>query len=276
MYAETKWALLFHALHLGCLGAVQDVKQRRLAEEARDEVRLELAHVNRVASLGALAASIAHEINQPLASIITNGETGLRWLAKPDPDLVKLQMLTERVVDDARRAAEIIDRIRMMASRGTTTRAAVTLAEIVKESMAFLHHEFQARGVSVSVDVETDLPTVTGDRTQLQQVFVNLAINGVQALTKSAVAQKAIAICAQQIDGETICCIVEDNGPGIDSEHMPHLFNSFFTTKETGMGLGLPIVRSIIEAHDGHIRADNGSALGGARFIFELPANPAC
>jgi PAS domain S-box-containing protein len=258
---------------LECLGAVQDVTRRRLAEEARDKVRSELAHVSRVVSLGALTASIAHEINQPLASIITNGETGLRWLARPEPDLEKVQTLTKRVVDDARRAAEIIDRIRTMASRGTTKQSVIRLAEIVTESAAFLHHEFQSRGVSVSLDLTPDLPKVVGDRTQLQQVVVNLAINAMQALAKSEVASKSIAIRTQQIDAETVCCIIEDSGPGIDAEHLPHLFDGFFTTKETGMGLGLPIAQSIVEAHSGHIRADNESTLGGARFVFELPAS---
>jgi C4-dicarboxylate-specific signal transduction histidine kinase len=274
-YAESKSASLFDGRGLECLGAVQDVTQRRLAEKARDKIRLELTHVNRVVSLGALTASIAHEINQPLASIVINGQTGLRWLAGPEPDLAKVQMVIERVVDDAQRAAEIVDRVRTMASRGTTKRSAVALDEIVNESMAFLHHEFQTRGVSVSVDLETDLCTVVGDRTQLQQVFVNLAINAAQALTRSGMAHKAIAIRARRIDGDKICCIVEDSGPGIDPEDLPRLFDSFFTTRETGMGLGLAIVLSIVEAHDGHIAADNESTLGGARFTFELPASRA-
>jgi PAS domain S-box-containing protein len=258
---------------LECLGAAQDVTRRRLAEEARDKVRSELAQVSRVVSLGALTASIAHEINQPLASIITNGETGLRWLARPEPDLEKVQRLTKRVVGDARRAAEIIDRIRNMASRGATKQSVIALAEIVTESVAFLHHEFQSRGASLSLDLTPDLPKVVGDRTQLQQIIVNLTINALQALTKSEAASKSIVIRTRQIDAERVCCIVEDSGPGIDTEHLPHLFESFFTTKETGMGLGLRIAQSIVEAHGGHIRGDNESSLGGARFIFELPVS---
>jgi PAS domain S-box-containing protein len=256
-----------------CLGAVQDVTRRRLAEEARDKVRSELAHVSRVVSLGALTASIAHEINQPLASIITNGETGLRWLARPEPDLEKVQTLTKRVVDDARRAAEIIDRIRTIASRGSAKQSVTKLAEIITGSIALLRHEFQAKGVSVFLDLAPDLPEVVGHRTQLQQVIVNLAMNAVQALAESEVTRRSIAIRTQRKDAGTVCCVIEDSGPGIDAEHLPHLFDSFFTTKETGMGLGLPIAESIIEAHSGHIRADNESALGGARFVFELPVS---
>jgi predicted ATPase/signal transduction histidine kinase/GAF domain-containing protein len=258
---------------LECLGAIQDITRRRLAEDARDKVRSELAHVSRIVSLGALTASIAHEVNQPLASILTNGETGLRWLARPEPNLAKVEDLIRRVVNDARRAAEIIHRTRAMASRGSTKRSVVMLAEIITESTTFLHQELQARGVSVSLDVAPDLPAVFGDRTQLQQVIVNLVVNAVQALTMSEAASKSIAIRTLQIDAETVCCIVEDDGPGVDAEHLPHLFDNFFTTKETGMGLGLPIAQSIIEAHNGRIRADNESALGGARFVFELPAN---
>jgi C4-dicarboxylate-specific signal transduction histidine kinase len=257
--------------HLECLGAVQDVTRRRLAEEARDQIRSELAHVSRVVSLGALTASIAHEVKQPLASIVTNGETSLRWLMRAEPNLEKVQVFVKRVVDDARRAAEIIDRIRTMASRGTAKQSEVSLAEIVRDSISFLQHEFQMQNTSLSLDLVPELPMAIGDRTQLQQVLVNLAINALQALTSAGAMEKQIAIRTRQIDTETMCCIVEDSGPGIDAKHLPHLFDSFFTTKETGMGLGLPIAQSIIEAHGGRIWADNGSSLGGARFGFELP-----
>jgi signal transduction histidine kinase len=128
--------------------------------------------------------------------------------------------------------------------------------------------------VSVSVDLASDLPKVMVDRTQLQQVIVNLAINAVQALTNSGVTQKSIAIRTRLVEADTVCCVIEDSGLGIDAEHLPRLFDSFFTTKEAGMGLGLPIAQSIIEAHHGCIRADNNSSLGGARFVFDLPAMP--
>jgi signal transduction histidine kinase len=258
---------------LECLGAAQDITRRRLAEDARDKVRSELAHVSRVVSLGALTASIAHEVNQPLASILTSGETALRWLNQPEPNFEKVQQVLKRVVNDSRRAADVIDRVRTMASKGASRRSETALADIITECTALLHQEFQSRNVSNSLDLAPDLPKVMVDRTQLQQVIVNLVINAVQAMTTSEVARRNIAIRTQQIDAETVCCIVEDSGPGIDAEHLPRLFDSFFTTKETGMGLGLPIARSIIEAHNGVIRADNKSALGGARLIIELPAS---
>jgi signal transduction histidine kinase len=256
---------------LECLGAVQDVTRCRLAEASRDKIRSELAHASRVTSLGALTASIAHEVNQPLASIILTGEVGLRWLDRPEPDLGKVRDIFRRVVGCARRAAGIIDQIRTMASRGTATQSEIALADIVTESTAFLQHEFAIRNVSVLLDLAPDLPAVIGDRTQLQQVIVNLAINAVQALSKPGVTDKRIVFRTQRIDAERLCCVVEDSGSGIDAEHRPYLFDSLFTTKETGMGLGLPIAQSIIEAHGGRIRADNESALGGARFVVELP-----
>jgi C4-dicarboxylate-specific signal transduction histidine kinase len=258
-----------------CLGAIQDITRRRLAEDARDKTQSELAHVSRVASLGALTASIAHEVNQPLASILTRAETGLRWLDQPDPDFEKVQQVLKHVVRDARRAADIIDRVRTMASKGAPKRSEIALAEIITESTALLHREFQSRNVTISYDLAAGLPKVRVDRTQLQQVIVNLVINAVQAMAKSETGHRSILIRTQQIDAETLCCSVEDSGPGIDAEHLPRLFDSFFTTKESGMGLGLPIARSIIEAHGGAIRADSQSTLGGARLVIELPVSVA-
>ena len=141
--------------------------------------------------------------------------------------------------------------------------------------MVFLRHEFRSKSTSVSLDLAGSLPQVVGDRTQLQQVVVNLVINAVQAMEQSGTASRRILIRTMPADPETVCCIIEDSGPGIDPTHLPHLFDSFFTTKDTGMGMGLPISRSIIEVHGGHIRADNNSALGGARFSFALPATGA-
>jgi PAS domain S-box-containing protein len=255
------------------IGAAQDVTQRRLSEEALGKARSELAHVARVTSLGVLTASIAHEVNQPLAAIITNGETGLRWLARPQPDVERARELTKHVVADARRASEIIGRIRAMVTRRIPEPTLLSLGDIVAESMVFLRHEFQSQSVSVSLDLAPELPRVVGDRTQLQQVVVNLAINAVQAMAQSEAVRRSICIRTMLSQPEAVCCIVEDSGPGIDPTHLPCLFDGFFTTKDTGMGMGLPISRSIVEAHDGRIRADNDSALGGARFSFSLPAN---
>jgi PAS domain S-box-containing protein len=249
-----------------------DISDRKKAEAALFEARSELAHAARVMTLGELTASIAHEINQPLAAVRTNAETALRWLARSEPNLPKARELTQRVVVDASRAAEIIARIRTMAVQHAPQQAPLSLNELVEDSIAFLRHEFQASGISVSLDLAPQLPPVLGDRVQLQQVMINLAVNAVQAIVSSGAMRRNIRIRTALSDPDFLCCIVEDSGPGIDAAHLPRLFDSFFTTKDTGMGMGLPISRSILEAHGGHIRVDNESSLGGARFSFTLPA----
>jgi PAS domain S-box-containing protein len=254
-------------------GTVVDMHDWKQAQEALRNTQAELAHMTRVMTMGELTASIAHELNQPLASIMTNGQTSLRWLGQPTLDVKKIQELTKRVVADAQRASKIIDRIRAMAIRRAPQQTLLSLGDLIEESMLFLRHEFQSRGVSVSFDLTPELPKVVGDRTQLQQVIVNLAINAVQAMGQSG--GHNILVRTTLSDPDMVCCAIEDSGPGIEPKNLPRLFESFFTTKDTGMGMGLPICRSIIEAHEGHIRADNDSALGGARFSFALPANGA-
>jgi PAS domain S-box-containing protein len=255
------------------IGAAQDVTQRRSSEETLAQTRSELAHVGRVTGLGVLTASIAHEVKQPLATILMNGEASLQWLARPEPNVDKVRELTGRVMADARRASEIIDRIRTMATRRPPQQTPLSLNDVIEDSMAFLGHEFRSKSTSVSLNLAPELPRVVGDRTQLQQVVMNLAVNAAQALAQSGTAQRNISIKTLLFDPQTVCCIVEDNGPGIDPTHLPRLFEPFFTSKDTGMGMGLPISQSIIEAHGGRIVADNNSALGGARFRVSLPRN---
>lgn len=252
-------------------GTVVDMHDWKQAQEDLRNTQAELAHITREMTMGELAASIAHEVNQPLASIVTNGETGLRSLARPAPDVEKVQELTKRMVADARRASEIIDRIRAIVTGRKAQLVRLSLEDIIDESMAFLKHEFQSRGISVSLNLATELPQIVGDRTQLQQVIVNLAINAMQAMADSG--RRNIHVRTTLLAPETVCCAIEDSGPGVDSAAFPRLFDTFFTTKEAGMGMGLPISRSIIEAHGGRIRVENNSTLGGARFSFELPAN---
>jgi PAS domain S-box-containing protein len=256
-------------------GTVVDMHDWKQAQEDLRNSQAELAHIMRVMTMGELTASIAHEINQPLASILTNGQAGLRWLAQPNFDVEMIREITNDVVADARRASEIIARIRAMVSRQAPQQALLSLDDLIQESMAFLRDDFQSRGISVSLEPGPKLPQILGDRIQLQQVIVNLAINGAQAMADSGELRRRISIRTMMSDPATVSCIVEDSGPGIDPKHLPHLFESFFTTKDAGMGMGLPICRSIIEAHDGKIRADNNSVLGGARFSFALPANGA-
>ena len=194
--------------------------------------------------LGELTASIAHEVNQPLAAIRTNAETGLRWLDGSEPNLTKTRELILRVLEDARRASDIVTRIRAMAVGRSPQPAILALRDVITESIAFLRHELQSKNVAISLDLAPALPEVIGDRAQLQQVVVNLTMNAVQAMAKSDAKHRSIAIRTLLSNAETVSVIMEDSGPGIDPEHLPHLFDSFFTTKEAGMGMGLPISRS--------------------------------
>jgi len=255
------------------LGALTNITEARSLHEALHATQTALAHASRVATLGEMNATIAHEVNQPLAAIIMNGESSLRWLARSEPDLERVRELTKRMVADARRACEIIGRVRAMASRRAPEQELLSLDDVIGESMLFLRHEFQSKSISVSLDLAPALPHVVGDRTQLQQVVVNLAINAVQAMAQSRVARRSILIRTKLLGPETVCCTMEDSGPGVDPTYLPRLFDSFFTTKDSGMGMGLPICRSIIEAHSGYVRVDNESTLGGARFSFGLPCH---
>jgi PAS domain S-box-containing protein len=239
--------------------------------EARfQDLQANFAHAARVSILGELTASIAHEIYQPLAAISTNAGVALRWLGRPQPDVAEVQDLTQRIVGDARRAADIIDRIRAMAARRALEPAIFPLDDVIREALLFLRHEVQARKAKVSHHPAQEAPQVVGDRTQLQQVIVNLAVNAMQAMAAAGRKDPRIAIRTSWSNG-VMGCVVEDSGPGIAPEHLSRLFEGFFTTKPGGMGMGLPICRSIIEAHGGRITGDNNSAIGGARFSFTLP-----
>lgn len=230
-----------------------------------------LIHAARILMLGELTASIAHEVNQPLAAITTNGEAGLRWLNRPEPNVGEVRDLTVRMVDDARRAADIISRIRGMACHHPSERQALQLNDVVKEAVQFLRHELQAQNVELSLTLTQQLPLICIDRTLLQQVIVNLSINAMQAMEQAHVLERCICITTASLDGTTVELVVEDNGPGIAPADLDRLFDSFFTTKKTGMGMGLPICRTVIQSHGGSIHAANNSQACGARFTVTLP-----
>jgi len=260
------------ALGINFIGLV-DTTQRVRAQEMLQQVQAEFARAARVSMLGEIAASIAHEVNQPLAAMMTNGEAGLRWLNRDEPNLQKARDIMERVVHDASRAADIISRVRAMAAGRAPNFSDQSVHEIIIEAIEFLGHEIRSKGVDVSLDLDRTLPKVSGDRVQLQQVVVNLVINAIQAMAASGARRHRLRIAVSQSDDGGICCVFEDSGPGIDPQHLDRLFDSFFTTKDSGMGMGLPVSRSIIEAHGGTIRADSESSLGGARFLFILPTD---
>lgn len=247
-----------------------DISERVEAQAMLRQVQAEFAHAARVSMLGELTASIAHEVNQPLAAIATNAAAGLRWLDRAEPDVLEVRALTQRIIADAQRAADIISRVRAMAGHRTPEPALLAINGVVEEAVQFLAHELQGQSVTPTLELAKGLPLVLADRTQLQQVVVNLAVNAVQAMAPTAPLQRRLTLRTDFHDG-CVHVAVEDTGPGLDAASEHRLFDSFFTTKTNGMGMGLPICRSIIETYGGAISARNLEA-GGAVFSFALPA----
>jgi PAS domain S-box-containing protein len=249
-----------------------DITEQVRAREMLQRVQADFAHTARVSMLGELTASIAHEVNQPLAAIITNGDACLRWLNRDVPQLHEVHDAVRLMINDSNRAAEVIRRVRAMAARQAPEQTLLSIDDVIREALTFLHHEVETHGLAVTLHTNAAAPKVLGDRTQLQQVIVNLTVNAIQAMTQAGTARRTLIIRTTLSEPNILGCTLEDSGPGINPNHLDHLFDSFFTTKDAGMGLGLAISRSIIEAHGGYIRADNASAHGGARFSFTLPA----
>ncbi|MCY1666603.1 ATP-binding protein [Rhizobium sp. SL86] len=247
-----------------------DTTEKKNAERRLRQIEAEYAHAARISMLGELTASIAHEVNQPLAAITTYGEAGLRWLSRPNPELPEIRDVMTRIVADAQRAAGVIARVRNMASHRKQDEEIVSLTELVADALQFLGHEFRQHNVNLTHLLPAALTQVSVDRIQLQQVVVNLVVNAVQAITTSTPKRREVLVKTVD-EGEQVRCTVEDSGPGIPQEALSRVFQSFFTTKTGGMGMGLPISRSIVEAHGGRIYADNESSCGGARVSFVLP-----
>ena len=250
---------------------LEDVTDRLRTEAQLRQLQTEFARAARISTLGELASSIAHEVNQPLSAILTNAETSLRWLSRDEPNLEKVAQLTARITESARHAGEIVRRIRGMTARHVPRPQKLDLNEVVEEALLFVRHDIETRSIDLSVRLRRDLPTVYGDRVQLQQVIVNLLVNGVQAIPQEAAARGTIDLSTDSDERGAITFAIRDNGPGIAEGDINRVFDSFFTTKEEGMGIGLAICQSIISAHGGAIGASNWPN-GGARFWFTLPA----
>jgi PAS domain S-box-containing protein len=249
-----------------------DVSDRVRAQEMLAHVQAEIAHAARVSVLGELAASIAHEVSQPLTAIETNTEASMLWLQRSPPNLEEVRELSARTAVEVQRAADIIHRIRSMAVRAEPEHQNIELNSIVQEAMLFLRHELQRNEVHSSLQLGSQLPNVFGDRVQLQQVVVNLAINAIQAMASTKNVPRVLTVRTSRTASGNVAIHIEDTGPGIDDEAFERLFESFFTTKATGMGIGLPICRSIVEAHGGEISADHREEGTGALFTILLPA----
>jgi len=253
------------------LFCIEDITDRLRTEGQLRKLQAEFAHAARISMLGELTTSIAHEVNQPLAAIVTNAETSLRWLSRPDPHIEKVKQLTSRIAASAARAGDIVQRIRGMAAKHEPTRVSLDLNEIVDEALLFIRHDIESRAIDLSVRFGARLPRVTGDRIQLQQVIINLLINSVQAIVQGGEVSRRISVETRSEESGRVVFSIHDGGPGIAAENLDRIFESFFTTKDSGMGIGLAICQSIILAHGGYISAANHAG-GGAYFRFWLPA----
>lgn len=276
---RVKWVhLVAHATRdkdggLEYIAALQDVTQRRFSEEALGKVRSELAHVARVASLGTLTASIAHEVNQPLAGIITNASTCLRMLAATPPNVEGARETARRTIRDGNRASDVIKRLRSLFAKKKAATETLDLNEAAREVIAMLLGELQRSGVTLHPEFADDLPPVVGDRVQLQQVILNLVLNAADAMGGIVDRPRRMVIRTARDENGHVRLDVRDTGAGFDPQDADALFNAFYTTKSDGMGIGLSVSRSIIEGHDGRLwaAANDGH---GATFSFSIPCQP--
>jgi PAS domain S-box-containing protein len=251
-------------------GVNTDIEERRRAEQALERSSAELAHVTRVTMLGELAASIAHEVTQPLAAIVTAGEAGARWLKRDQPDLEEVQYSLDQMTSDAKRATQIIRQIRAMAKRRDPDSAPFELNGLVQQSIDLMRRELQRQQVELSETCETTPLWVKGDRVQIQQVIINLLMNAAQAMSGIEGRKRYLVVCTRRLDRDSAIVAVEDSGHGISAADSNSLFTPFFTTKKEGMGMGLSICRSIVEGHGGRIWAESQEGKG-ALMQFVLP-----
>jgi signal transduction histidine kinase len=241
-------------------------------ERRHREIQMELARVNRVETIGQLTASITHEVNQPLAAARNNLTAALNFLDRTPPDLVEVREALACAVKDNDRASTVVGRIRALMQKAPTRTDSVDLNEAVREVLELTHGEALKRGVSVRTQLADGLPLIRGDRVQLQQVILNLILNAVQAMGAAADDTREVLITTSETEPSAVCLGVRDTGPGLSAETMPRLFEPFYTTKPDGMGMGLSICRSIIEAHGGRLWATKCEPRG-ALFQFTIPAN---
>jgi PAS domain S-box-containing protein len=251
------------------VGSSTDITERRQAEEALRQAQADLARISRITTMGELTASLAHEVNQPIAAAVTDANTCLRWLNRDHPDLEEAREAASRVVKDATRAAEIISRTRLLFKKVNPQWESVDLNEIIREMVALMSGESARYSVSVRTELAAGLPQVMGDRVQLQQVLMNLIINSIEAM-KDVHGTRELTIQSQCGDDGQVLISVSDTGVGLPPQQADQIFNAFFTTKGHGTGMGLRISRTIVESHGGRLWASDSSPRG-ASFCFALP-----
>jgi C4-dicarboxylate-specific signal transduction histidine kinase len=249
---------------------VLDLTERKRAEQALRQAQAELAHVTRLMTMGELTTSIAHEINQPLAALATNSSAGLRWLAQEPPRLDEARACLQRMFRDSHRAGDIITRIRSLIKKSPPVKTSLDLNDAIQEVLAIVNPEARRHAVLVQAELADRLPPVRGDRVQLQQVILNLAMNGIDAMKDVADRPRELWIRSHAHEVGAVLVAVEDNGTGLDAKNVERVFEAFYTTKAEGMGMGLSISRSIIAAHGGQLwPSTNGEH--GTTFQFILP-----
>jgi signal transduction histidine kinase len=255
------------------IAAVQDVTERRLSEEALDKARSELAHVARVKSLGVMTASIAHELNQPLLGITTNASTCLRMLGADAPNIDGARETARRTIRDANRASDVITRLRALFSKKDAAPASVNLNEAAQEVIELFQRELERGRVILRMEFADNLPLIMGDRVQLQQVILNLVRNASDAMSTVNDRSRELTVRSERDEGDCVRLIIRDTGVGLDQESADRLFQPFYTTKNDGMGIGLSLSRSIIEAHHGRLWATMNDG-PGTTFSFSIPHKP--
>ena len=251
-------------------GTVRDVTARRQAEQETQQLRQEIAHAGRVSMMGQLASGLAHEINQPLAAILRNAEAAELFLQHPSPDLDEIRAILSDIRSDDARAGHVIDRMRGLLKRQTLDTGRLDVGALVGDVAALVRIDAATRLVKLDVDVPADLPHVRGDRVQIQQVLLNLVLNGMDALNGTRLEDRRVDVTVRLDSGQRVEITVGDAGLGIPAEGLARIFDPFFTTKPNGMGMGLAISRTIVEAHSGRLWAENRNG-GGAVFRFTLP-----
>jgi PAS domain S-box-containing protein len=253
------------------IGAVMDVSAAKRAEEAVHDAQAALAQVTRMATLGELTAWIAHEVSQPLTGVVTNGAACLRWLDRAVPALDEARSSVVEMISDAKRAGDVVQRIRAIAKRTEPEKARLDINELIHDVARLVEREAAAYGASLDLELEPALPAVIGDRVQLQQVMINLVINAFQAMSSTTDRPRELLIRSQRYGDGRVLVAVVDSGIGVEAKNADKLFKTFFTTKPSGMGMGLSICRSIVEAHGGQVSAVNNAGLG-ATFQLILPS----
>jgi signal transduction histidine kinase len=257
-------------LHL--LGEVfANTLSRRRSEMEGERLRQDLAHVGRVATMGELTASLTHELNQPLTAILSNAQAAQRLLASDRADLVEIREILRDIVEDDKRAGEVIHRLRGFLKKSNLELSTLDIGDLAGQVAQLVSSDAIIRNVAIRLDLAPGLPPVCGDRVQLQQVILNLLMNGLDAMRGSDEGERTLVVRAFSAGPASVVVAVEDSGVGIDEADLDHVFHAFYTTKPDGLGMGLAIARSIVEAHGGHLEAKNNPG-GGATFSFVLPA----